>query len=277
MKTHTYFKVLKKSTLLVMVFLLAVNLSKAQKPETEINRFVRDFAQAYQNLPKSRDEETVLKYVSKDLKSTILKSNVMADYGLIHSNYDDFNYHLSQMIDTEGMSVEYNIKNIFKSQVQGDLGVVVCEIAVEVSSRGVIWNKGTEMTTFVLKKNSDGWKIFHFFIVSFEGKQTKGICLLEVFESSIGDFVIKTIVPKGDEYLTKLNTIDFNKGNNRLLIKVNNEITYSWDEQGTIDRLNNEDSSVKVIGKTNDKKDAALLIITKDIYAGNCTEFKVKH
>ncbi len=277
MNSHNFSGMIRKSAIIFVALLLVSGISRAQKPETEIERVVRDFAQAYQNLARSRDAETVLKYVSKDLKSTILKSNVMENFGLIHSNYNDFQYHLKQIIDTDGMSIKYNIKNIYKSKVQGPTGVVVCEINVEVSSRGAIWNKGTEITTFVLKKEDDGWKIMHFFVVGLEDEQTKGICMLEVFESSLGDFVIKTIIPKGNEYESKLNTIDFSQGKKQLYIKANNDITYRWDEDGTINRLNKEDSSTKTIGKTKDKSGAAMLIITKDLYAGNCTEFKVKH
>ena len=277
MNSHNFSGMIHKSAIIFIALLLVSGISRAQKPETEIERVVRDFAQAYQNLARSRDSETVLKYVSKDLKSTILKSNVMENFGLIHSNYNDFQYHLKQIIDTDGMSIKYNIKNIYKSKVQGQTGVVVCEINVEVSSRGAIWNKGTEITTFVLKKQDDGWKIIHFFVVGLEDEQTKGICMLEVFESSLGDFVIKTIIPKGNEYESRLNTIDFSQGKKQLYIKANNDITYRWDEDGTINRLNKEDSSIKTIGKTKDKSGAAMLIITKDLYAGNCTEFKVRH
>ncbi len=277
MKLIKFFIAFKKPGILLLTMLLISYFSRAQKPENEIERFVRDFAQAYQNIPRSRDEETVLKYISKDLKSTILKSNVMANYGLIHSDYKDFEYHLRQMIDTDGMSVKYGIKNIYKSKVEGETGVVVCEINVEVASRGVIWTKGTEITSFVLKKYADGWKIIHFFVIGLEDQQTKGICLLEVYESSLGDFVIKTIIPKDNDYIAKLNTFDFSKDKRPLSIKTNNDITYTWNTDGTVNRLNNEDSSVKAIGKADNKYDVSMLIITEDLYAGSCTEFKVKH
>lgn len=266
-----------KPGILVLTLLMASNFSWAQKPEAEIERFVRDFAHAYENLPKNRDEESVLKYVSKELNSTILKSNVMDNFGLIQSDYNDFKYHLKQLVETDGMSVTYKIKNIYKSKVQGQTGVVVCEIEAEVASRGVIWNKSTEMTTFALKKYNNGWKILHFFVVGLEDQQLKGICMLELFESSTGDFVVKTIVPKGNSYDSRLNTFDFNQRKNQSFIKVNNENSYTWGEDGTINKLNDENSSVKKIGTANDKNAAAMLIITKDLYKDNCTEFKVKH
>lgn len=270
--------IIKKAFILSFVLLFSSQISVAQKSNAEIERFVRDFAKAYENIAKSRDVEAVLKYISKDLNSTILKSSVMDNFGLIKSDFSDFKFHLRQLVETDGMAITYKIKNIYRSQLRGTTGVVVCEINVEVSSREETWIKGSELTTLALKKEQGQWKIVHFFVVGLEEQQLKGICMLELYESSMGDYVIKTIVPQGDSYDTKLNTLDFSKGNKEIYIKANNAITYTWDEEeGMVNRLNDEDSSIKGIGKAEDAKNAALVIITKDLYAENCTEFKMKH
>jgi len=277
MNQHKIFAITGKTLTLLMVVLLSSQISIAQKPEAGVERFVKDFARAYENITKSRDIETVLKYVSKDLNSTILKSSVMDNFGLIQSDYSDFQYHLRQLVETDGMSIKYKIKSIYRSQVRGGTGVVVCEINVEVMSRGEIWSKGTEMTTFALKKQKGDWKIMQFFVVGLEEEQLKGICLLELFESSQGDFVIKTVIPQGESYDSKLNTVEFSKGDKQIYIKANNAITYTWDGEGMVNKLNDENSSVKGIGKATDRNNAAMIIITKDLYAENCTEFKLKH
>ncbi len=278
MNQHKTFIITGKTLILLLVVLLfSSQLSIAQKPEVEIERFVKDFTKAYENITKSRDVETVLKYVSKDLNSAILKSSVMDNFGLIQSDFSDFQYHLRQLVETDGMSITYKIKNIYRSQVRGGTGVVVCELNVEVVSRGEIWSKGSEMTTFVLKKHQGEWKIMQFFVVGLEEEQLKGICMIEFFESSLGDYVIKTIVPQGESYDIKLNTLEFSNGDKQIYIKANNEITYTWDGEGMVNRLNDEDSSIKGIGKAEDAKNAAMVIITKDLYAENCTEFKMKH
>ena len=66
------------------------------------------------------------------------------------------------------MQVKYEIRDILRSRARGRSGVVVCEVAVQVSSKGEIWNKGTELTTFTLKQFKDGWKILNFNVVSLE-------------------------------------------------------------------------------------------------------------
>ena len=50
--------IIKKVLILSFVFLFSSQISVAQKSNAEIERFVRDFAKAYENVTKSRDVET---------------------------------------------------------------------------------------------------------------------------------------------------------------------------------------------------------------------------
>lgn len=248
----------------------------AQRPEAEIEQFIKDYTKAYENITKTRDKQSILNYVSKDLFSTIIKSNVVDDFGLIQSSYADLDSYLEQILRTEGINVNYSVKEILRSKVRGKSGVVVCEIAVQISAQGEIWNKGTELTTFVLKKFKTGWKILNFNVVSLEEEQNKGTCLAEVFKASSGRYMVKTVVPKGKTYESNINNFEFNPANGIVYISLDGENSYSWFRDGPITRLASGDLPEEVIGQAIDEYQAVLNIIKLDLYKANCLNFKSK-
>lgn len=269
----------KKSIRTFLFFFLSVfifQIGMAQKPEAEIEQFVKDYAKAYENITKSRDKLTILEFVSKDLFSTIIKSNVVDEFGLIQSSYADFDAYLEQILRTDGMEVNYEVKDVLRSKVRGRTGVVVCEIGVQVSSRGEIWNKGTELTTFVLKKYKDSWKILSFNVVNLEEEQNKGTCLTQIFKATSGSYMVKTIIPKGETYKTNINNFEFNPGNGIIYIKLDGENSYSWLRDGPLTKVAQGNQPEKVIGSAIDEYQAVLNIIKLDLYAENCLNFKTK-
>lgn len=265
-----------KASLLSIATLFIFQLGMAQKPEAEIERFVKDYAKAYENITKSRDKQSVLKYVSKDLFSTIIKSNVVDNFGLIQSSYADFDGYLEQLIRTEGMQVTYSVKSILRSKVRGRTGVVVAEINVQTASKGEVWNKGIEITTFTMKQFKSGWKILNFNVVSLEEEQNKGTCLTEVFKASTGNYMVKTIVPKGDTYEQNVNNFEFNPGNGIVYISLDGENSYSWLRDGPITKLASGNQAANVVAPAIDEYDAVLTIVKEDLYKNNCTNFKNK-
>lgn len=269
-------KSMRKFFLPIATLFLFLN-SYAQRPEAEIEQFIKDYAKAYENITKTRDKQSVLKYVSKDLFSTIIKSNVVDNFGLIQSTYADFDGYLEQILRTDGMDVNYEVKDILRSRVRGRTGVVLCEIAVQVSSRGEIWNKGTELTTFTLKQFKDGWKILNFNVVSLEEEQNKGTCLTEVFKASTGNYMVKTIVPKGNTYATNLDNFEFNPGSGIIYISLDGENSYSWLRDGPITKLASGTQPEKVIGPAIDEYEAVLNIVKLDLYSENCLNFRNKN
>ncbi len=256
---------------------VVVQSGLAQKPEAEIERFIKDYAKAYENITKTRDKQSVLDFVSKDLFSTIIKSNVVDNFGLIQSSYADFDNHLDQLINTNGMEVNYDIKDVLRSKVRGKTGVVVCEVAVQISSKGEIWNKGTELTTYVLKNFKSGWKILNFNVVSLEEEQNKGTCLTEVFKASTGSYMVKTIVPKGSTYESNVNNFEFNPGNGVVYINIDGESGYSWIKDGPITKLAQGNQQERVIGPAIDEYEAVLNIVKLDLYKSNCLNFRNKN
>ena len=269
----------KKSVSALLFLILTVSIFQvgvAQKPEAEIERFIKDYAKAYENITKTRDKQSVLKFVSKDLFSTIIKSNVVDNFGLIQSTYADFDGYLDQLIRTEGMQVNYSVKSILRSKVRGRTGVVVVELENQVSSKGEVWSKGTEITTFTLKQFNNEWKILNFNVVSLEEQQNKGTCLTELFKASTGNYMVKTIVPKGETYQSNVNNFEFNPGNGIVYISLDGENSYSWLRDGPITKLAQGNQAEKVIAPAIDEYEAVLTIIKQDLYVDNCTDFKNK-
>ncbi len=264
-----------KSIFIVGAMFLLIGKTYAQKPEAEIDKFVRDFAKAYENITKTRDKESVLKYFSKDMFSTIVKSNVVDNFGLIQSSYSDFESYLDQLLRTDGMNIKYQVNDILRSKVRGKTGVVVCDISVQVSSKGEVWSKGTEITTFTLKKFKDGWKILYFNVISLDEEQNKGTCLVQIYTSNNNNYVAKTIVPDGSSYQTNLNTFEFNKGSGLIYINLDNESTYSWMREGPVTKLAEGNTPEKSLGPAVDEYEAVLTII-KDVYSDHCTDFRRK-
>jgi hypothetical protein len=271
-------KLLQKTVRNFSIILLigVFSASMAQKPEAELEKFIKDYAKAYENVTKTRDKESVLKYVSKDLFSTIIKSNVVDNFGLIQSSYADFDSYLDQLLRSDGMEINYSVKSILRSKVRGKTGVVVAEINAQTASRGEIWNKGSEITTFTLKQFKSGWKILNFNVVSLEEEQNKGTCLLEVFKASTGSYMVKTIVPKGSTYQTTVNNFEFNPGNGISYVSLDGENSYSWLRDGPITKLAAGNQPEKIIASAIDEYEALLNIVKLDLYAANCLNFRVK-
>lgn len=263
--------------MILFVAIFAINSTYAQKPEAEIEKFIKDYAKAYENVSKTKDKESVLKYVSKDLFSTIIKSNVVDNFGLIQSSFADFDSYLDQILRTDGMEINYSVKSVLRSKVRGKTGVVVCEIDVQVASKGEIWNKGTEITTFTLKEFKNGWKILNFNVVSLEEEQNKGICLIEVFKANTGNYMVKTIVPKGSTYETNVNNFEINPGNAIYYVNVDGENSYSWKRDGDITRLASGNQAESVVGEAIDEYEAVLNIVKLDLYENNCLNFRTKN
>lgn len=272
-------KLSKRSINAFLSFIIAIFVFQsgfAQRPEAEIEQFIKDYTKAYENITKTRDKQSVLNYMSKDLFSTIVKSNVVDDFGLIQSSYADLDSYLEHVLRTEGMNIKYEVKDVLRSRVRGKSGVVVCEIAVQVSSNGEIWNKGTELTTFVLKEFKNGWKILNFNVVSLEDEQNKGTCMTEVFKASSGNYLVKTVVPNGNTYESNINNFEFNPGNGVVYISLDGENSYSWLRDGPITKLGNGDQPDEVVGQAIDQYQAVLNIIKLDLYKANCLDFKSK-
>ena len=263
-------------SLLIVLAIFATSQAFAQKPEAELEKFIKDYAKAYENISKTRDKESVLQYVSKDLFSTIIKSNVVDNFGLIQSTYADFDGYLDQILHTDGMEINYSVKGILRSKVRGKTGVVVAEIDAQVTSRGEVWNKGTEITTFTLKQYKNGWKILNFNVVSLEEEQNKGTCLLEVFKASTGNYMVKTIVPKGSTYETTVNNFEFNPGNGIYYVNLDGENSYSWLRDGPISKLASGNQPEKVVGEAIDEYEAVLNIVKLDLYSDNCLNYRTK-
>lgn len=264
-----------KHMLVMAVVQLLVMPAFSQKSEAEIEQLVRDFSKAYENVVKSRDKESVLRYVSRDLFSTIVRSDVVDNFGLIQSTYDDFDAHLDHLLEQEAMTIKYTIREILRSRVRGRTGVVVCDIDLQIAPRGEIWNKGNEIVTFTLKQFDDNWKIVFFNVVNLEEVHNKGTCLVEIYMASSGNYVAKTVTPGGNRYTTNFNSLEFSRSRGQININLDGEPAYSWQRDGPVTRIAQAHNPEREIGHAIDET-AAVVLIVQNLYEKSCTEYRRK-
>lgn len=258
-----------KAVLLSSCALLISVSTFSQKPEAEIEKFIRDFARANEEVTNTRDKETVLKYLSKDLFLTIVKSNVLDNLGLIQYTYDDYSAQLDQLLQREGMSRGYVVREILRSRLRGRTGVVVCDIDAQITSNGAVWTKGKQIVSFTLKKFETGWKILHINVIMLEEEENKGTCLVEVFAAPSGNYASKTVAPGGANYTTHLNTFDFTRTGGQVQISLDGEPAYSWQKDGPVQKAGQS------LGTAVDEREAVMVIL-KDLYSKNCSEIRRK-
>src|SRR5210317_1967468 len=105
-------KIFRKLLFSFAILMAFQTIGYSESTEAVLVRLVKDYARAYENITKTRDKQSVLQYVSKDLFSTIIKSNVVDNFGLIQSSYADLDSYLEQVLRTDGMEVKYEVRDI---------------------------------------------------------------------------------------------------------------------------------------------------------------------
>ena len=261
---------------ITFLFIFSVFLSSsayAQKEESEVKAFITDFTEAYSDLPKSKNVESVTKYVSKSLYSTIINANVIGNFGLIQSDYVDFENYLMSVVQNPEITLVYKIQSFEKVYVRGVSAVVVCDIESQVARSGVIWQKTNETTSFVLKKNKNGWQILSFNVVSIEEELNRGTCLCELFAASTGNYISKSTVPTGETYTTNIDDFQFTPKPDGMIYIQQGDHYYSWIRDGALKKMNGS-AEDELLGTAIDEIEAIMQILSKDLYSEECTNFK---
>jgi len=250
--------------LIVVLFSPAFGQSKEQN---EVISFVKSFANAYDNFDKTKDLASVLDFVSKDLYSTIVRSNVGGRLALTESKYPDFERYLTTLKNTQNLEISWKISSVYDSFVKGSNAFVVTKVNSEVKGGQITWSKSVETVTFTLVKGKTGWKIIHFSTVNFEQEQVKGDCYYDLyFSNSNTEVVARLIVPNGEKYDTNMENFEVKRGKEISVISVSDR-NYNWKENGEI---YNKDNTM--IGNADDEREAVLIILGKDMYKESCVE-----
>jgi ketosteroid isomerase-like protein len=270
--------------LLCLILLPASSLlaQDAQDKESAklLEGYTQDFARAYSAIPETKDKEAVLKYFSKKFQSTIFYFSIAENVRMQNSNYDGFAKYLDNLMRNDQMSVKYEIQDIIRNHVNGDVATLVAIVDYEIQEADGFHAKGTETVTFAWKKVNGVWQILHFTVMGIEDEKLRGTCLCEVFSARNGDYVVRTTVPSGRSYSTSFNEFETRKSGEDTFIKTKDNAMFKmtadgevWRQDGTntsIDKM----SEVQRLGKAGGEKGAILLIIKNHIYPDKCTSIK---
>lgn len=270
-------KILKKTGALFLIATLSVLALdvKAQATKEGAEQTVTKFASSFENITKSKDVNSILDLVSRDLFSTIINSSVADNFGLIRSTYQDFEAYLVSITKENDLSIQYKINKILKTNVRGKSAVIVCDISYQYKRGNTLLRKGVEATTFVLRHyDKAGWKIINFNVVNLEEELNVGQCVCEVFAATTGNYLTKTTVPAGASYESKIDEFLISRGQGGLYFITNGSTEYTWVRDGDIKKTDKASNKVTVVGRAVDELEAVMVILQNDIYASKCSEFR---
>lgn len=253
----------------------------APNPEEKvIEKAFKDYIAAYNKVTDAGDNtvEPVLAYVSGGFSSALVNYSVTGKITTSTSDLDGFRGYLERVSSTAGLKIAYELKNIERIYVRGDVGVLVYIADYDIQRDGSSWTKGNETVTVTYRKEEGNWKIFHLAVVSIEDEKLKGSCFCELFQSD-EDYVAKATVPTGKSYTTSLMNFDFKKSGNDYTFKYEN-MTFKWLAGGDVFYLqpaSNKSKETEVkIGSAATARDAIQIALEKQIFADRCSTMQIK-
>lgn len=259
---------------------------KEAATKVEIEKQLKAFAAAYSQLGKTKDVASVVQYMAPDVTSTLVTFNISDRGSVLNSDYNGFVDYLNKIVRTDGLKVDYNIKEILKNTVTGSIGIVIYVVEYSISKDAELWSKGTETVSMVFRQEKDNsWKIAHYSVIGTEDERIKGVCSCELYKASsgvnTGNYMVKTVVPKGKNYSTLLSNFEFMyamDGNSKERLIIVGENTYQWEQSGEIYRQKRDGSKGDLVVKAhpNDEVLAIISILQSDIYVENCTKINVR-
>lgn len=256
--------------------------------EVIIKKNLMEFAEAYSKLGNTKNVKSVMEHMAKDVTSTLVTFNISGRGSVLNSDYEGFLSYLTKIVRTEGLKINYSVKEILKNEVKGDIGIIIYIVEYEITKDKDIWSKGTETVSMVFRneKQTSDWKIAHYSVIGTEDERIKGICSCELYKSSTGvnsgNYLVKTIVPSGKNYSTLVNNFEFlyeNQGgqDGERTIKVGDNV-YKWTQTGDIFKENADGTQGDLVAKShpNDEVLAIMSVLKYDVYSDNCTNINLK-
>lgn len=236
---------------------------------------LKSFAEAYVNLPNSKNKANVLRYFSKDATSNIFVFNISGVSRVSNGDYNGFEAYLDNLLRTPGITLTYEIGNQVDVEVTGNVATLVYRVNYETKIPDGIWVKGKELVTMAFEKKGEEWKIVHYTFMQVEDEKLKGTCLCELFsaDGEEGEVVAKTTVPSGRSYTTKFDNLEFRISGSDQMIKVQDNY---FRRAGTGKLLMIKDGEEVEVGISNSKRETVLLVI-QTLYKDSCARLKTKN
>ncbi|MEL6676704.1 MAG: nuclear transport factor 2 family protein, partial [Bacteroidota bacterium] len=189
-----------------------------QSEEDKLKTHLYEFAKAYENLPQTKNKQSVLKYFDPGATSNIFVFNIRGKSGVQNGTVDGFSAFMDNLLRSNELSLKYTIVDVNSIEVVENIATAVYKVDYEIKAEDGIWVKGDETVTMAFEKKQGSWKIVHYTYIQREDEKLKGTCACRLFTEDGGDktqIVSKTTIPAGKSYSTKydnfeLRTVDGN-------------------------------------------------------------------
>lgn len=267
---------------LILMLLSGFSLDlQAQAPppndEKDITAVLDSFTTAYRNLPKSKDKNSVLHHISKDLSYSIFNFNILGRSRMQEGDYEGFEGYVNYLVRTGLTTLRYDVSDARVTHTSDKLGVITYKVAYETKEEDGIWVKGKETVTMAMEKRDDTWQIVHYAIIQIEDEKLKGACLCELFASSSeeGELVARTTIPTGRQYTTNFDNFEFKASNGETLIKVKDrDEVFKRLASGVVVVM--KDGKPVELGIANNKRESVGLLVRDYLYKERCARLKIR-
>jgi hypothetical protein len=238
------------------------------------------FIKSYADIQKSKDKQSVLQFLAKDIKATFILFDIANNTSIKYTNLKSFETHLDDLITSNEMELKYNVTEILREYVQGKFGVISYVVHFEIYKYGNLWSRGNETVTLTYIKFQGEWKIVQYTFVSIEDEKLRGSCVCEVFRGKGGEqFVSKTAIPTGRSYVTNMTDFKFQEEKDGSTIIRTGKYFYRWSKQGEVWLKNYDTNGTELnetrLGDAADKKGVLKVILSKHLYLENCVDMKL--
>jgi hypothetical protein len=246
----------------------------------ELHTTFENFIKAYSSIQKTKDKQSVLQYLSKDVKATFILFDIANNSNIKYTNLKSFDTHLDDLIKSDEMELKYTVTEMLREYIQAKFALVSYVVNFEIYKNGNLWSKGNETVTLTYIKFQGEWKVVQYTFVSIEDEKLRGSCVCEVFKGKSGEqFVSKMAIPTGRSYVTNMTDFKFtDEKTGDKTIKANKYL-YRWAKSGEVWLKNYDQTGVELnetkLGDAADKKDVVKVILGKHLFMENCVDMRL--
>ena len=283
---------IKVNTLLILLLTWAFGLAQAQKktettPKTDedlLKEYATAFVEAYSKFTKTKDKQSVLKFMSGKVSAMLVNSNLQGTLHPFTSNYEGFVEYLDKLLAAEDMHLEYKLTKIARVAIVGEVGTVIYDAEYKIEKEKALWSKGFETVYLVFKKDKElgVWQIVHYTTLTMEDEKQRGDCFCEFFMSDKQNFMTKTLLPSGKSYDSKLNNFVFTQEGEKNIVNVDGK-TFEWRDKkevyGRRISLNpnpKKPEPIEILGMADKIPDVIAVILRQGLYYKNCSNLKIR-
>jgi ketosteroid isomerase-like protein len=246
----------------------------------EITKLVYDFAKSYSEIDTVRDTEHVLRYVDKELKSSLTDFDPVKGAKTFHSDFFGLNEHLSSLI-RNNIKIKYSVDKILKVDLSGHFAYTLFEASYKATLGGKPFDNGTETVMMTFIKRDNNWKISNYYVVDVKKENPKTVCYATVFKSTQHDnqqLIVKLDTPDGRSLLSDFLSFAFEKNKEGGWYIKHKDTTFETDKNGNIKVLSTS-SDVKGTGKVKDAtnvNELAFVIIKHFLFSNLCEDILIR-